>query len=215
MVSGATRRHLPRIGPGAFFEGGGIERLRETDLDALPVVSDSERLGAPVARPGKILCIGKNYADHAVETGAKPPREPVAFMKAPNAVVGPYDDIEIPRGSEKTDWEVELGVIIGRKARYLESEAEADWHVSGFLIAHDVSERAFQIERGGQWTKGKSCDTFCPLGPWLVTPDEIEDVSQLELTTDVNGERRQHGKTADMLFGCAALDLVSVADDDP
>lgn len=158
-----------------------------------------ERIGSPIARPHQILCIGLNYSDHAAETGAELPDEPILFTKAPNTIVGPDDDVRIPRGSEKTDWEVELGVVIGRRARYLESPEEARAHVAGFVVSNDVSERAFQTERGGQWSKGKSAETFNPCGPWLATPDEI-DVSALSMWLDVNGVRRQDGSTATMAF---------------
>ncbi|MCU0625458.1 MAG: fumarylacetoacetate hydrolase family protein [Gemmatimonadaceae bacterium] len=168
--------------------------------DALPVVPDDARWGACVPRPGKIICVGLNYRDHAAETGARLPAEPILFMKAPNTMVGPYDTLLIPRGSVKTDWEVELGVVIGREASYLESPDAAAAHVAGWCCCHDVSERTFQLERGGQWTKGKSCDTFAPTGPWLATPDEIADVRALRLWLEVNGERMQDGTTADMAF---------------
>jgi 2-keto-4-pentenoate hydratase/2-oxohepta-3-ene-1,7-dioic acid hydratase in catechol pathway len=149
--------------------------------------------------------IGLNYRSHALEFGVPLPSEPVLFLKAPNAVSGPYDDVPIPHGSTKLDYEVELGVVIGRRAQYLTSAEDALAHVAGYTLAHDVSERAFQNERGGQWTKGKSCDGFCPLGPWLATPEELGDVQTLRLSLDVNGERRQTGNTSDMLFGVAAL----------
>jgi 2-keto-4-pentenoate hydratase/2-oxohepta-3-ene-1,7-dioic acid hydratase in catechol pathway len=188
---------------GSFLEGNGVEGLRR-DLDAgqdLPVVdTDSERVGPCVARPPKVVCIGLNYVDHAQESGQPVPTEPVVFFKAPNTVVGPYDDVHIPRGSEKTDWEVELGIVIGQQARYLDDEAAARRVVAGYTVSHDVSERAFQLERGGQWVKGKSCETFNPLGPWLVTPDEVEDVQSLPLSLRLNGDTVQSGTTADMIF---------------
>jgi 2-keto-4-pentenoate hydratase/2-oxohepta-3-ene-1,7-dioic acid hydratase in catechol pathway len=168
---------------------------------ALPRVPESERWGAPITRPGKLICVGLNYSDHARESGMEVPAEPLLFMKATNTVVGPFDDILIPRGSEKTDWEVELGVVIGKEALYLDSPATALSHVAGYAISHDVSERAFQLERGGQWSKGKSCDTFNPLGPALVTPDQVADPQNLGLWLDVNGERRQSGSTRTMVFG--------------
>jgi 2,4-didehydro-3-deoxy-L-rhamnonate hydrolase len=184
-----------------FFESDGIARLRELmRLGELPLVPESERWGAPVARPGKVVCIGLNYRDHAREAGTELPPEPVLFLKAPNAVVGPYDAVRIPRGSTKTDYEVELGVVIGRPARYLASVDEARACIAGYTISHDVSERELQLERGGQWTKGKSSDTFNPLGPFLATPDEVLDPQALGLTLDVNGERRQAGNTRDMAF---------------
>jgi len=165
------------------------------------------RLGAPVARPGKIVGIGLNYADHAAESGAPIPTEPVIFLKATNTMVGPEDDVHIPRGSTKTDWEVELGVVIGRTCRYLESEKEALAAVAGYMVSHDVSEREFQLERGGQWDKGKSCETFNPAGPWLLTADEVPDPGALDLWLEVNGQRRQSGTTSNMIFGVAEIVL--------
>lgn len=174
------------------------ERLGELDLSDLPIVEG--RLGPPIARPGMVLCIGLNFEDHALETGAKIPTEPILFQKATNTVIGPFDDVEIPRGSVKTDWEVELGIVVGRRAKYLPGE-EAGWAaIAGYAVSHDVSEREFQIERGGQWTKGKSCPTFNPLGPWLVTPDEIEDPMSLGMVTAVNEEVVQNGSTKTMIF---------------
>ncbi|MEV8566757.1 fumarylacetoacetate hydrolase family protein [Streptomyces sp. NPDC051322] len=167
----------------------------------LPAIeAEGLRTGPPVARIGKIVCIGLNYHDHATETGAAIPSEPILFMKAPDTVVGPDDTVLVPRGSAKTDWEVELAVVIGRTARYLGSAEEALGHVAGYAIAHDVSEREFQIERGGQWDKGKNCETFNPLGPWLVTADEVPDPQALPLKLWVNGELKQDGKTADQIF---------------
>ncbi|WP_431044208.1 fumarylacetoacetate hydrolase family protein [Streptomyces sp. P1-3] len=163
------------------------------------------RIGPPVARIGKIVCIGLNYHDHAAETGAAIPGEPILFMKAPDTVVGPDDTVLVPRGSEKTDWEVELAVVIGRTARYLASDEAALAAVAGYTVAHDVSEREFQIERGGQWDKGKNCETFNPLGPWLVTADEIPDPQALGLRLWVNGELRQDGTTADQIFPVAQV----------
>jgi len=169
----------------------------------LPVFEGGEhlRVGAPIARPGKVVCIGLNYRDHARETGAAEPGEPVVFMKDPSTVVGPFDTVLIPRGSTKTDWEVELGVVVGAEARYLEDGDGAAACIGGYVISHDVSERAFQLERGGQWDKGKSCETFNPLGPDLVTPDEVGDVQQLEIGLEVNGVPCQKSSTAEMLFG--------------
>ncbi|MER5993094.1 fumarylacetoacetate hydrolase family protein [Streptomyces viridosporus] len=158
------------------------------------------RIGPPLARIGKIVCIGLNYHDHARETGAEPPAEPVVFLKAPDTVVGPNDTVLVPRGSAKTDWEVELAVVIGRTARYLESAREGLAHVAGYAVAHDVSEREFQIERGGTWDKGKNCETFNPLGPWLVTADEVADPQDLSLRLWVNGELKQDGTTAEQIF---------------
>ena len=191
---------------GGFLAGGGVERLRaemssRTDLPVVDV--DAERIGPCVARPPKVVCIGLNYVDHAEESGQPVPTEPVVFFKAANTVVGPYDDVHIPRTSEKTDWEVELGIIVGSTARYLPDEAAAVDAIAGYAVSHDVSERAFQLERGGQWVKGKSCETFNPLGPWLVTPDEVDDVQQLALSLTVNGETMQSGSTADMIFSAA------------
>lgn len=186
-----------------FFRADGLAKLAEVLAAkgaALPRVAESERWGAPVARPGKVICIGLNYADHARESGAEIPKEPIVFLKGTNTVVGPFDEVEIPRGSEKTDWEVELGVILGSDARYLNSEAEAEAAIAGYAVSHDVSERAFQLERGGQWTKGKSCDTFNPLGPWLATRDEIADPLSLTMRLSVNGVQRQSGTTATMIF---------------
>lgn len=190
-----------------FLGSGDVERVKEILQDAasLPVVGESERWAAPVARPGKVICIGLNYSDHAAESGMPIPAEPIVFLKASNTVVGPYDELRIPRGSEKTDWEVELGVVIGREARYLASVDAALHHIAGYCLSHDVSERAFQLERGGQWTKGKSCDTFNPLGPWLATPEEIADVNALAMQLWVNGELRQNGTTAKMIFNPAFL----------
>jgi 2-keto-4-pentenoate hydratase/2-oxohepta-3-ene-1,7-dioic acid hydratase in catechol pathway len=189
-----------------FFETDGSERLRQLlELGALPEVPETERWGAPVARPGKVVGVGLNYHDHARETGAELPSEPVLFLKAPNATVGPYDAIVLPRGSTKTDWEVELGVVIGRPARYLASPEAAAAHIAGYTICHDVSERELQFERGGQWTKGKSSDTFLPLGPFVATPDELPTPGALALTLEVNGERRQAGSTRDMVWGVPYL----------
>lgn len=188
----------------AFFGGGGPNGIAAAVAEraAAGEVSEfaGERVGAPIARPHQILCIGLNYRDHAAETGQAVPTEPILFTKSPNTLVGPYDDVRIPRGSTKPDWEVELGVVIGRRTSYLDSPAEARDAIAGYLVVNDVSERAFQLERGGQWVKGKSAETFNPAGPWLVTPDEIEDVLALGLWLDVNGTRRQTGSTAEMVF---------------
>ncbi|MEX1039028.1 MAG: fumarylacetoacetate hydrolase family protein [Pirellulaceae bacterium] len=185
-----------------FFQSGGLERLAklQRSLDQFPDVDKAVRWGAPIARPGKVICIGLNYADHAEESGMPVPEEPIIFFKASNTVVGPYDEIQIPRKSEKTDWEVELGIVIGKDARYLESEADSANFIAGYCISHDVSERHFQLERGGQWVKGKSCDTFNPLGPFIATPDEIPDVNDLSMMLDVNGQRMQAGNTKTMIF---------------
>ena len=189
---------------GAALDPDKLSELKALDLSGLPVVDGNQRLGPCIADTGKFICIGLNYSDHAAETGAKVPSEPIIFMKATSAIVGPNDDLIIPRGSEKTDWEVELGVVIGRKAKYV-TEAEALDYVAGYCVVHDVSERAFQIERQGQWTKGKSADTFGPIGPWLVTPDEVPDPQQLDMWLEVNGVRRQSGSTATMVYGVRYL----------
>ena len=190
-----------------FFEGDGIERLRHAAESGglSPVDVAGERIGAPLRRPGKVVCIGLNYRNHAKESNMAIPAEPIIFMKAPNTVVGPYDEVRIPRRSVKADWEVELAVVIGRRASYLDSEAEALEHVAGYAVSNDVSEREFQLERGGQWDKGKSCDTFNPLGPWLVTSDEVPDPQALGMWLDVDGERMQHGHTSDMIFSVAHI----------
>ncbi len=188
----------------AFFGSGGIDRVRPvvTERAAAGRVSRfaGERIGAPIARPHQILCIGLNYRDHAAETGQAVPDEPILFTKSPNTLVGPNDDVRIPRGSTKPDWEVELGIVIGRRTSYLNSVADARDAIAGYLVVNDVSERAFQMERGGQWAKGKSAETFNPAGPWLVTPDEIADVLALDMWLDVNGIRRQDGTTKTMIF---------------
>jgi 2-keto-4-pentenoate hydratase/2-oxohepta-3-ene-1,7-dioic acid hydratase in catechol pathway len=186
----------------AFFRSGGLDTVRALleGGTALPDVPPDARWGACIPRPGKMVCIGLNYTDHAAEIGAKVPLEPIVFLKGTNTVVGPYDDVLIPRLSQKTDYEVELGIVIGQDARYLASVEASRAHIAGYCIVHDVSEREFQVERGGQWTKGKSCDTFAPTGPWLATPDEISDVNALSLELDVNGVRRQTGSTASMVF---------------
>jgi 2-keto-4-pentenoate hydratase/2-oxohepta-3-ene-1,7-dioic acid hydratase in catechol pathway len=189
---------------GAALTPENLAKLAALDTASLPEVSADERLGACVAGTGKFICIGLNYSDHAAETGATVPPEPVIFMKATSAIVGPNDDVLIPRGSEKTDWEVELGVVVGKTAKYV-SEADAMDYVAGYCVSHDVSERAFQTERSGQWTKGKSCDTFGPIGPWLVTTDEIADPQNLKMWLTVNGETMQNGSTQTMVYGVAFL----------
>jgi len=182
----------------------GLARLAALDPHTLPLVEGTPRIGACVAGSGKFICIGLNYSDHAAETGATVPPEPIVFLKATSAIGGPNDALEIPRGSTKTDWEVELGVVIGKTAKYV-SEADAMDHVAGYCLINDVSERAFQTERQGQWTKGKSADTFGPIGPWLVTPDEVPDPQQLDMWLEVNGVRRQSGSTATMVYGVRYL----------
>ena len=188
----------------SFFGSGGLDGLGATVEQRVASgqveVFGDERIGAPIARPHQILCVGLNYRDHAAETGMAVPDEPVLFTKSPNTLVGPYDDVRIPRGSTKLDWEVELGIVIGRRTSYLDTLEEAAAAIAGFVVVNDVSERAFQIERGGQWAKGKSAETFNPAGPFLVTPDEIDDVLALDMWLDVNGVRRQRGSTSTMIF---------------
>jgi 2-keto-4-pentenoate hydratase/2-oxohepta-3-ene-1,7-dioic acid hydratase in catechol pathway len=188
---------------GEFWRLGGANTLNDwLQTNVLTSVSGERvRFGPPIAKPEKVICIGLNYRDHANETGNPIPDEPIVFMKAPNCVVGPNDQILVPRGSSKTDWEIELGVVIGEQSRYLESPDDARKVIAGFCISHDVSEREFQLERGGQWDKGKSCETFNPLGPFLVTTDEVGDPQDLRLRLDVNGISRQNGSTGDMVFG--------------
>jgi len=189
---------------GAALFAESLDRLRAIDLEELPLVDEGVRLGPCVGGVGKFLAIGLNYADHAAETGAKIPAEPVLFMKATSSIVGPNDELRIPRNSKKTDWEVELGIVIGDPAKYVD-EADALDHVAGYCVVHDVSEREFQIERCGQWDKGKGCDTFGPIGPWLVTKDEVPDPQNLSLWLEVDGERRQSGSTSTMIFGVVKL----------
>ncbi|CDX27017.1 Ureidoglycolate lyase [Mesorhizobium sp. ORS 3324] len=189
---------------GTALNPASLEMLSKLDPKSLPAVSGKPRLGACVAGTGKFICIGLNYSDHAAETGATVPPEPIIFMKASSAIVGPDDDVLIPRGSVKTDWEVELGVVIGKTAKYV-SEADALDYVAGYCVSHDVSERAFQAERQGQWTKGKSCDTFGPIGPWLVTKDEIADPQNLKMWLTVNGKTMQNGSTRTMIYGVKYL----------
>lgn len=193
---------------GAFLAADGIARTRRALADDVlpPLRTEGLRFGPPVARPGAVVCIGQNYAAHAAESGSEPPTRPVIFFKPPNTVVGPNDEVEIPRGSARTDWEVELAVVIGRTARYLDSPGQALEHVAGYAVSNDVSERDFQLEHsGGQWSKGKSCATFNPLGPFLVPADEVPDVQALRLRSFVNGEPRQDSRTADMIFSVAQL----------
>jgi 2,4-diketo-3-deoxy-L-fuconate hydrolase len=189
---------------GRALSAGGLEELRRLDPKSLPIVPGHPRTGAPVGRVGKMICVGLNYADHAAESGMPVPELPVIFMKATTAIVGPNDDIVIPRGAEKADWEVELGVVIGNVARDVTKE-EAPQSIAGYLVVNDVSERAFQLEQGGQWVKGKSCDTFGPIGPWLVTRDEIPQPQNLSMWLEVNGHRYQQGNTQTMIFDVAYL----------
>jgi len=191
----------------AFFANGGLDELHawaRSDADKAPTVADDVRLGPPVCRPGKIICIGLNFSDHASESDMDVPDEPVIFFKAPSALSGPNDNVVLPRGSTKTDWEVELAVIIGQQATYVDT-AEAMDYVAGYALHNDYSERAFQLKRGGQWVKGKSCDTFAPLGPFLATPDEVGAVDRLDMWLTVNGERKQSGSTAQLIFGIPEL----------
>ena len=191
----------------AFFAENGLAGLAviiKEQVATLPKIAAGTRLGSPVARPSKIICIGLNYADHAKETNATPPAEPVIFMKATSAIVGPFDEVVIPRDSVKTDWEVELAVVIGRKASYV-AEADAMDFVAGYCLHNDISEREFQLEKGGTWDKGKGCDTFAPLGPWMVTKEEVADVHQLKLWLTVNGKAMQNGTTANLIFNIPFL----------
>ena len=194
---------LPDLTP-EQLSADGLRRLAQLDAAALPLVSGQPRLGVPVAGIRKFIAVGLNYADHAAEAGLPVPPEPVLFMKAISCLNGPNDDVMLPKGSKKSDWEVELGVIIGTSARYVE-EADALSHVAGFCVVNDVSEREYQLERGGTWDKGKGCDTFGPVGPWLVTSDEVGDPQNLKLWLDLNGKRRQSGSTRTMIFNVATL----------
>jgi 2-keto-4-pentenoate hydratase/2-oxohepta-3-ene-1,7-dioic acid hydratase in catechol pathway len=195
--------HIADVG-GKHIDPKALKELAAVDPASLPKVSGNPRFGPCVAGTGKFICIGLNYSDHAAETGATVPPEPIIFMKATSAIVGPNDDVLIPRGSKKTDWEVELAVVIGRKAKYV-SEDEALDYVAGYAVTNDVSERAFQAERQGQWTKGKSCDTFGPIGPWLVTRDEVKDPQDLKMWCTVNGKTMQDGSTKTMVYGVKYL----------
>ncbi|MCW6507576.1 fumarylacetoacetate hydrolase family protein [Lichenifustis flavocetrariae] len=181
-----------------------LARLAGTPVDSLPVVNGSPRIGACVARPCNFIAVGLNYADHAAESNLPVPKEPILFNKAPNCIVGPYDTVVLPRGSEKSDWEVEIAIVIGSRTSYI-TESEVPAHVAGYCVCNDVSEREYQIERGGQWMKGKGCATFGPLGPWLVTADEIPDVGKLGMWLDVNGQRCQTGNTDTMIFNVAKI----------
>ena len=194
---------VPDIG-GATLLPEGLAKIAATDINALPTLPASERIGPCVANVGKFICIGLNYADHAAETGAKIPEEPIIFMKATSAIIGPNDDVIIPKNAIKPDWEVELAVVIGKEARYVE-EADAMDHVAGYCVCNDVSERHFQTERGGTWDKGKGADTFGPIGPWLVTKDEVADPQNLKMWLEVDGHRYQNGSTRTMIFGVAKI----------
>ena len=185
-----------------FFESGGLVNLKDwlnENESSAPRLDDSIRLGSPIARPSKIICIGLNFKDHAAESGFDAPEEPLIFGKATSAICGPYDNIIIPRGSEQTDWEVELGVVIGKKTSYVDQDQALD-HVGGYVLHNDVSERAFQKDRGGQWIKGKSADTFAPMGPFMATPDEIDNISNMRMWLNVNGENMQDGNTSNLIF---------------
>ncbi len=194
---------VPDLGP-AQLGAATLSKLRKQKPDKLPLVRGKPRFGCPVADVGKFIAIGLNFADHAAEAGAPIPKEPIVFMKATSCIQGPDDNVMLPKGSTKTDWEVELGIVIGTKARYV-SKKDALNHVAGFCVINDVSEREYQLERGSQWDKGKGCDTFGPIGPWLVTTDEIENVQRLGMWLDVNGKRMQTGNTRTMIFDCAKL----------
>jgi len=196
-------QHVAHI-DGAWLAAGGIAQVQQLKIEDLPRIDSSPRVGCPVARVGKMICVGLNYRDHAAETGQPVPGEPIIFMKATSAIQGPNDAVVIPSGSVKTDWEVELAVVIGRRARRIRHDQALD-HIAGYCIANDVSEREYQLERGGQWVKGKSCDTFGPLGPWLVTPDELPNPVHLRMWLEVNGERFQNGSTRTMIFDAPFL----------
>jgi len=207
LDASGTIRDLSTVVPdisGSTLSPAGLEKLKSLDPQALKAVPGNPRIGPCVTGVGKFICIGLNYSDHAAETGATVPPEPIIFMKATSAIMGPDDDIIIPKNSQKTDWEVELGVVIGSVARYV-SEADAMKHVAGYCLINDVSERAFQTERHGQWTKGKSCDSFGPIGPWLVTADKVADPQNLSMFCDVNGKRFQNGSTKTMVYGVRYL----------
>ncbi|SMQ75931.1 ureidoglycolate lyase/2,4-diketo-3-deoxy-L-fuconate hydrolase [Devosia lucknowensis] len=207
FAADGTIRDLSGVVPdiaGATLLPEGLARIAATDIDTLPQLSASERIGPCVGNVGKFICIGLNYADHAAETGAKIPEEPIIFMKATSAIIGPNDDVIIPKYAIKPDWEVELAVVIGKEARYVE-EADALDHVAGYCVCNDVSERHFQTERGGTWDKGKGADTFGPIGPWLVTRDEVPDPQNLKMWLEVDGKRYQDGSTTTMIFGIAKI----------
>ncbi|HUK07568.1 MAG TPA: fumarylacetoacetate hydrolase family protein [Stellaceae bacterium] len=198
---------IPDIGP-ETISSAALDKLRQLDPAKLPAVSGNPRIGPCVARVPKLVCVGLNYRDHAAESGNPIPKEPILFMKATTSISGPHDNVMIPKGSKKTDWEVELGIVIGSKAQYV-SEADAMKYVAGYCIVNDVSEREWQLERGGNWSKGKSCDTFCPMGPYLVTADEVPDPQALDIACEVNGQKMQNGSTRNMIF--TVRQLVSYA----
>jgi 2,4-diketo-3-deoxy-L-fuconate hydrolase len=207
LDSESRARDISRLVPdftADWLAAGGVSDLTAIDIDTLPIAAMGQRIGAPISRVGKIVCVGLNYSDHAAETLQEVPKEPVLFLKGGHTVQGPNDDIRLPRGSMKSDWEIELGVIIGRRAMYV-AEADALNYIAGYCVCNDVSEREFQLERGGQWDKGKNCDTFGPLGPWLVTADEVADPQKLHLWLDVYGRRYQDGSTTTMVFGVRYL----------
>jgi 2-keto-4-pentenoate hydratase/2-oxohepta-3-ene-1,7-dioic acid hydratase in catechol pathway len=188
----------------AFFAAGGLDKLRGVDVNTLPLVAGEPRVGSCIARPGNFIAIGLNYVQHAIETNAPIPEEPILFNKAPSCISGPFDPVRLPRNSVKTDWEVEIAFVIGKHAHYVE-QSDALSYIAGFCVCNDISEREFQLEHGGQWVKGKMAPTFGPLGPWLVTPDEIADVQQLPLWLELNGKRIQNSSTSDMIFPIAKL----------
>ena len=207
LVHGSALRDISHIVPdlaGEYLSRESLARIKAANPDELPAVNGSPRIGPCVARPCNFIAVGLNYADHAAETGAPIPKEPILFNKTPNCIVGPNDDVMLPKASEKTDWEVELAIVMGARTSYI-GEKEVFDHVAGFCICNDVSEREYQTERGGQWMKGKGCATFGPLGPWLVTPDEIPDVQALDMWLDVNGRRMQTGSTGTMIFNVVKL----------
>ena len=210
ITTDGTRRDISAFGSDydeTFFRGNGIQKLRdwlENNLNICPIIDKSIRLGPPLVRPSKIVCVGLNYAMHAKESGMDIPEEPILFFKASSAIVGPYDSIVIPKGSKKTDWEVELAVIIGKKASYV-SEIDAMDHVFGYVLHNDVSERAYQLEHSGQWVKGKSCDSFAPVGPFIATSDEIKDPNNLDLWLKLNGELMQKSNTSDFIFNIQSV----------
>ena len=189
---------------GPVLRSEGLDRIRSLDIESLPLVGDEPRIGPCIGHVGKIIGIGLNFSDHAEETGMEVPPEPVIFFKATSSIIGPHDDVWLPPASEKSDWEVELGVVIGDEARYV-SEDDALQHVAGYCVVNDLSERHYQFERSGQWVKGKSCDTFCPVGPWLVSSDEVADPQALSMSLEVNGKRFQNGSTATMVYGVRML----------